>query len=142
MHYTHHLTREQTIIKHVLPAHLLETSTFSGVSLNSLKTQLVLSRRRVLTLLGGSAVLPTSSSLPAMACVSLRDLIIACCNGSQATECGRPSWQSQRRSVSSCKCSCKVDGVKCGRVRRSGLILHDPRSIHFSQERFLLTHCP
>ena len=120
MHCTHHLTREQTIIKYVLPAHLLETSTFSGVSFNSLKTQIVLSHRRVLTLLGGSAVLPTSSSLPAMACVTLRDLIVASCNGSQATECGRPSWQPQRRSVSSYKCSCKVNRAKCDPLRLSG----------------------
>ena len=43
-----HMMWDQTIIKHVLPAPLLETSTFSGVSLNSLKTLLVLSHRRIL----------------------------------------------------------------------------------------------
>ena len=42
------MTWQQTIIKHVLPAPLLETSTFSGVSLNSLKILLVLSHRRIL----------------------------------------------------------------------------------------------
>ena len=79
-----------TNIKHVLPATLLETSTFSGVSLNSLKTLLVLTHRRIIRLLGGSAVLPNSSLLPAMACVGLPDLIAASCNGSRAIGCSRP----------------------------------------------------
>ena len=42
---TPHTTWEQTIIKHILPAPLLETSTFGGVSL---KTLLVLPHRRIL----------------------------------------------------------------------------------------------
>ena len=55
-----------------------------------------------------------------MACVSLRDLTVASCNGSRATVCGRPSWQPQRRSAPSCLCSPKVDRSNCNRLRRSG----------------------
>ena len=113
-----------TNIKHVLPAPLLETSTFSGVSLNSLKTLLVFSHRRVLRpspqlawRIGGSP-----------------NLIIASCNSLRQSSrphhclpqwfrgrsvCGRPPGQPQRCSVSSCKCSRKVDQAKCNRLRRS-----------------------
>ena len=76
-----------TNIKHVLAAPLLETSTFSGVSL---RTLLVVIHVHVVQLLGGSAVLPTSSLLPALACVGLLDLIVVSCNGLRATECGQP----------------------------------------------------
>ena len=81
-----------TNIKHVLPAPLLETSTFSGVSLNSLKTLLVLSDRRILRpspqlawRIGGSP-----------------NLIIASCNGlrqsSRPHHC-LPQWFASNQSV-------------------------------------------
>ena len=55
-----------------------------------LSSFIVVSSVQVVQLLGGSAVLPTSSLLPAMACVGLPDLIAVSYNGSRAIECGRP----------------------------------------------------
>ena len=55
-----------------------------------LSSFIVVSSVLVVQLLGGSAVLPTSSLLPAMACVGLPDLIAVSYNGSRAIECGRP----------------------------------------------------
>ena len=62
-------------IKHVFPAPLHEISTFSGVSLNSLKTLLVLSRRGILS--------PSPQLRSAMACVSLPGLVTASHSGSR-----------------------------------------------------------
>ena len=133
-HRTHHTKQEHTIIKHVLPAPLLETSIFSGVSL---KTLHVLIHRRIfrpshLQLLGGSAVLPTSSLHPAMACVSSTDLIVASCNGSRAVECGRPSWATTallRLSHALEHTSASKNDVpaKCIRLQALRCILHAHR---------------
>ena len=135
LHRTHHTKQEHTIIKHVLPAPLLETSTFSGVSL---KTLLFLIHRRIfrpshLQLLGGSAVLPTSSLHPAMACVSSPDPHRCVLQRLVSNrECGQPSWATtallrlshvlEHTSVS------KIDvPAKCFRLQAIRCILHAHR---------------
>ena len=110
-----------TNIMHVLPAPLLERSTFSGVSL---KTLLVLSHRLHLPSKSCAPAwrikgLLTSSLRPAMAFDSLPDLIIASRNGSRATVCGRPPRQPQHCSALFHECSRKMDPAKCNRLRRS-----------------------
>ena len=123
---------------------VVETSTFSGVSLNSLKTLLVLSHRRVLR---PSLQLAWRISGSPNLTIASRNVL---------RQSSRPHryalqrftsnrvWAAVLATTTSLRIFLQVlmQGGP-GQVRSTSsfrVILHDPRSIHYIQERFLLRH--